>query len=179
MGAKDVSLTAAPHGVFDLECSDPPPFLLSFSSLSALSALAASARRQERRDVRSFAAAEAEVPPLEAGAVAYEKQDYAVVELGGTQVIVEVGGVYDTNRLDAEPGSTIKLNRVLLVKDQGGNDLRLGKPYVEDATVEAEVVQHKKAKKVVVFKMQPKKHTRSKVGHRQHQTTIKVTKISA
>ena len=49
----------------------------------------------------------------------------------------------------------------------------------EDATVEAEVVQHKKAKKVVVFKMQPKKHTRSKVGHRQHQTTIKVTKISA
>merc|ERR1719258_848310 len=116
----------------------------------------ASARRQERRDVRSYSAAEAEVPPLEAGAVAYEKQDYAVVELGGTQVIVEVGGVYDTNRLDAEPGSTIKLNRVLLVKDQGGNDLRLGKPYVENATVEAEIVQHKKAKKVIVFKMQPR-----------------------
>ena len=64
------------------------------------------------------------------------------------------------------------------MKNQESNDLRLGKPYVENATVEAEIVQHKKAKKVVVFKMQPKKHTRSKVGHRQHQTTIKVTKIS-
>ena len=49
---------------------------------------------------------------------------------------------------------------------------------LKEATVEAEVVQHKKAKKVVVFKMQPKKHTRSKRGHRQHETTIKVTKIS-
>ncbi|WZN65841.1 ribosomal protein L21 [Chloropicon roscoffensis] len=140
-------------------------------------ARAVSARRPER-SVRSYSAAQAEVPPLEEGSVAYEKQDYAVVELGGSQVIVEVGGVYDTNRLDAEPGSTIKLNRVLLVKNQESNDLRLGKPYVENATVEAEIVQHKKAKKVVVFKMQPKKHTRSKVGHRQHQTTIKVTKIS-
>ena len=138
---------------------------------------AVSARRPER-SVRSYSAAQVEVPPLEEGSVAYEKQDYAVVELGGSQVIVEVGGVYDTNRLDAEPGSTIKLNRVLLVKNQESNDLRLGKPYVENATVEAEIVQHKKAKKVVVFKMQPKKHTRSKVGHRQHQTTIKVTKIS-
>ncbi len=67
----------------------------------------------------------------------------------------------------------------MLVKNQGSGDLKLGKPYVESATVEAEVVQHKKAKKVVVFKMQPKKHTRSKRGHRQHQTTIKVTKITA
>ncbi|QDZ23075.1 ribosomal protein L21 [Chloropicon primus] len=140
--------------------------------------LARVSARVPERCVRSYSAAQVEVPPLEEGSVAYEKQDYAVVELGGSQVIVEVGGVYDTNRLDAEPGSTIKLNRVLLVKNQGDNDLRLGKPYVENATVEAEVVQHKKAKKVVVFKMQPKKHTRSKVGHRQHQTTIKVTKIS-
>ena len=130
------------------------------------------------RNVRSLASAQAEVPPLAEGTVAYEKQDYAVVELGGSQVIVEVGGVYDTNRLEAEPGSIIKLNRVLLVKSQGNNDLRLGKPYVEEATVEAEVVQHKKAKKVVVYKMQPKKHTRSKRGHRQHETTIKVVKIS-
>ena len=136
-----------------------------------------SARRHER-SVRSYSAAQAEVPPA-ADEDAYVKQDYAVVELGGSQVIVEVGGVYDTNRLDAEPGSTIKLNRVLLVKNQETDDLSLGKPYVENATVEAEVLQHKKAKKVVVFKMQPKKHTRSKVGHRQHQTTIKVTKISA
>merc|ERR1712193_91620 len=130
------------------------------------------------RNVRSLASAQAEVPPLAEGTVAYEKQDYAVVELGGSQVIVEVGGVYDTNRLEAEPGSIIKLNRVLPVKSQGNNDLRLGKPYVEETTVEAEVVQHKKAKKVVVYKMQPKKHTRSKRGHRQHETTIKVVKIS-
>merc|ERR1712072_743094 len=123
--------------------------------------------------VRVCSSAQIEVQPLADEAVAYEKQDYAVVELGGSQVIVEVGGLYDTNRLDAEPGSVIKLNRVLLVKSQGNNDLRLGKPYVEEATVEAEVVQHKKAKKVVVYKMQPKKHTRSKRGHRQHETTIK------
>ena len=135
-------------------------------------------RQQERNTVRVCSAAQVEVEPLAEDAVAYEKQDYAVVELGGSQVIVEVGGMYDTNRLDAEPGSIIKLNRVLLVKNQGNNDLRLGKPYVEEATVEAEVVQHKKAKKVVVFKMQPKKHTRSKRGHRQHQTTIRVTKIN-
>ena len=119
----------------------------------------------------------AEIEAIEG--VEYEKQDYAVVELGGHQLIVEEGFMYDTDRIDAEVGSVIELNRVLLVKQQESGKLHLGKPYVEGATVEAEVVRHKKAKKVVVFKMQPKKHTRSKNGHRQPETVIKITKIAA
>ncbi len=69
----------------------------------ALGARGVSARRVDR-SVRLSAMAQVSVEPLAEDAVAYEKQDYAVVELGGSQVIVEVGGVYDTNRIDAEAG---------------------------------------------------------------------------
>ena len=76
----------------------------------------------------------------------------------------------------AEVGSKIKFGRVLALKHKG--ELHLGKPWMENVTVEAEIIEELKDKKVIVYKMRPKKHTRRKNGHRQELTRFKVTGIS-
>ncbi|GAB4813182.1 hypothetical protein N2152v2_000228 [Parachlorella kessleri] len=101
---------------------------------------------------------------------------YAVVELGGHQLIVEEGRWYTVNRLEAEPGSKIQLGRVLALKHDG--KFTVGKPYMEGVRVEAEILEELKGPKVIVFKMKPKKHYRRTNGHRQPLSKILVTKIS-
>ena len=78
--------------------------------------------------------------------------------------------------LQADPGSTIKLGRVLAAKDNG--NFTCGKPYLENVTVEAEILEELKGKKIIVYKMKPKKHYQRKSGHRQPLTKFLVTKIS-
>lgn len=101
---------------------------------------------------------------------------YAVVEIGGHQLIVEEGRWYTVNRLEAEPGSTIKLGRVLALKSDG--KFQVGQPYLEGVSVEAEIMEDLKGPKVIVYKMKPKKHYRRSNGHRQPMTKFLVTKIS-
>jgi ribosomal protein L21 len=74
-----------------------------------------------------------------------------------------------------EPGSKIRFGRVLALK-QGGQ-LTVGKPYLEGAAVEAEVLEELKAPKVIVYKMRPKKHYRRKNGHRQPLSKFMVTRV--
>ena len=95
---------------------------------------------------------------------------YAIVEIGGTQIIVEPGRFYDINLLDAEPESGYTIDKVLLVN--------VGRPYIEGATVEGTVMRHRRGKKVIVYKMQPKKKTRKKRGHRQELTRLMIDSIS-
>eukprot|EP00798_Chlamydomonas_sp_ICE-L_P018443 gene18443-24918_t len=83
---------------------------------------------------------------------------YAIVEVGGTQLIVEPGKWYTVNRLAADVGSKIKFGRVLAVKKDG--KINFGMPYVEDASVEAEVIEELRGPKIIVYKMKPKKHYR-------------------
>ncbi|CAG9464899.1 unnamed protein product [Pedinophyceae sp. YPF-701] len=110
------------------------------------------------------------------GPVESKKVDkYAVVEIGGSQLIVEEGRYYSVNRLGVEEGATIQMGRVLGVKNNG--DFKVGQPYVEGATVQAEILGDEKGPKITVYKMKPKKHTRSKNGHRQPLTKFLVTKI--
>ncbi|PSB07097.1 50S ribosomal protein L21 [Pleurocapsa sp. CCALA 161] len=101
---------------------------------------------------------------------------YAIVEIGGTQIIVEPGRFYDINLLDAEPESGYTIDKVLLVNND--NEVNVGRPYVEGATVEGTVMRHRRGKKVIVYKMQPKKKTRKKRGHRQELTRLMINSIS-
>ncbi|MEL6496851.1 MAG: 50S ribosomal protein L21 [Cyanobacteria bacterium J06623_7] len=101
---------------------------------------------------------------------------YAIVEIGGTQIRVEPGRFYDINLLAAEPDSAYTIDKVLLVNND--SEVSVGRPYVEGATVEGTVMRHRRGKKVIVYKMQPKKKTRKKRGHRQELTRLMIDSIS-
>lgn len=100
---------------------------------------------------------------------------YAIIETSGTQLRVEPGRFYDVNRLAADEDDTITFDRVLLVRDE--DDVAIGQPLLEGATVEAKVLRHLRGRKIVVYKMQPKKKTRRKKGHRQELTRFSVEAI--
>ena len=99
---------------------------------------------------------------------------FAVVETGGKQYKVEVGQYVEVEKLENNVGDKINLN-VLLLSD--GENVETGNPYVDGCTVEAEVVEHGKGDKIVVFKYKPKKNYRRKQGHRQPYTKLKITAI--
>jgi large subunit ribosomal protein L21 len=100
---------------------------------------------------------------------------YAVIESGGKQYRVEVGTELEVELLEAEPGQSITLERVLLVAD--GDETAIGRPVVENAAVEAEVVRRDRADKVIVFKYRPKARRRVKKGHRQDLTVLRITDV--
>ncbi len=101
---------------------------------------------------------------------------YAVIETGGKQYRVEEGAVLTVEALPAEPGTSVTLERVLLVAD--GPRVTVGTPHVAGASVQATVLGQGRGKKVVVFKYKPKAHYRRKQGHRQRLTTLRIDKIS-
>ena len=100
---------------------------------------------------------------------------YAIVETSGKQFWFEVNRYYDIDRLNAKEKDKIILDKVLLLKDK--SSITIGKPYVKDAKIELEVVSHKRDKKILVYKMRPKKKTRRKMGHRQELTRVMVKSI--
>lgn len=99
---------------------------------------------------------------------------FAVVQTGGKQYNVTENDVLKVERLNGDVGSKINLD-VLLVSD--GNKTVAGTPTVKGAEVVAEVLAHGKGDKIVVFKYKPKKNVRSKQGHRQPWTEIKIVSI--
>lgn len=100
---------------------------------------------------------------------------YAVVETGGKQYQVEEGQTLRVERLKAEPGQSVTLDRVVLVAD--GTKTRVGTPVVKGAAVTATVVAHGRDRKIIVLKYKPKVHYRRKTGHRQHYTELRIEKI--
>ncbi len=101
---------------------------------------------------------------------------YAVIETGGKQYRVELGAEIEVDRLDAEPGQSIDIQRVLLVAD--GDQAAIGRPVVEGATVSASVVRQVRGEKIVVFKYKPKARTRVKNGHRAELTVLRIADIA-
>ena len=101
---------------------------------------------------------------------------YAIAETSGQQFWFEENKYYDIDRLNAKEKDKITLEKILLLKDK--NSINIGKPYVKDAKIELEVVSHKRDKKIIVYKMRPKKKTRRKMGHRQELTRVMVKSIS-
>ena len=101
---------------------------------------------------------------------------YAIIETGGKQYKVEQGYVVFVEKLGVEEGETVTFDKVLVV---GGDDVKVGTPYVDGASVEASVVKNGKDKKIIVYKYKSKKGYHKKQGHRQPYTKVEIKAINA
>ena len=101
---------------------------------------------------------------------------YAIAETSGQQFWFEVDKYYDIDRINAKEKDKITIDKILLIKDK--DNVSIGMPYIKNARIELEVVSHKRDKKIIVYKMRPKKKTRRKMGHRQELTRVMVKSIS-
>ena len=102
---------------------------------------------------------------------------YAVVRSGSKSYRVEEGNQITVDRRKGDAGETVTFDQVLLVAD--GVRVRAGAPFVSDAKVTAEIVAHGRGPKIRVFKYKNKTRSRKTRGHRQDETTLKITKIEA
>jgi len=102
---------------------------------------------------------------------------YAVIETGGRHYRVAVGDTIDVEKVTAEAGDQIEIDRVIMVSGEDG--VSIGKPLVEGAKVTATVREHIRGPKLIVFKMKPKKRYRRKTGHRQSLTRLTIDSIDA
>jgi large subunit ribosomal protein L21 len=102
---------------------------------------------------------------------------YAVIETGGKQYKVTSGEIVSFEKISAEVGATIKLDRVLLV--QGDAGLMIGRPLIPGAYVAGEVLAQDRGPKITVFKKKRRKNYRRTRGHRQALTRIRITEIQA
>ncbi|MBF2019428.1 MAG: 50S ribosomal protein L21 [Hydrococcus sp. C42_A2020_068] len=100
---------------------------------------------------------------------------YAIIETGGKQLRVEPGRFYDIELLPVEADGKYTIDKVLLVNHDG--EVTIGQPFVEGAIVEGTVMRHLRGRKVIVYKMKPKKKTRKKRGHRQELTRLMIDSI--
>ncbi len=103
---------------------------------------------------------------------------YAVIETGGKQHKVTEGEVLKIDKLPAEPGAEVVFDKVMMVKTDG-DAAKIGAPYLENASVKAEVLEQGKHKKIIVFKYKRKKNYQRKQGHRQKYTAVRITSIAA
>mgnify|MGYP001799995777 CR=1 FL=1 len=102
---------------------------------------------------------------------------YAIIEIGGKQLWVEPEKYYQVNFINVAENTTINLNKILLINDEG--NIKLGEPYLENTSLEAKVLSHMRGPKLLVYKMRPKKKTRKKQGHRQKLSKLLINKISS
>lgn len=101
---------------------------------------------------------------------------FAIVKTGGKQYKVAKDNVVKIEKLDAELGSKIELNEVLMIGD-GNKTAVVGAPTVKGASVTAEVVAHNRDPKIIVFKKKRRHNYRRKIGHRQDVTLIKILDV--
>lgn len=102
---------------------------------------------------------------------------HAVIKTGGKQYRVQAGDEFDIEKLEVEKGDEVVFDEVLAVGD--GEEIQLGTPRVEGATVKANVVVNGRGRKVMVFKKKKRKGYSVKRGHRQPYTRVKITEINA
>ena len=105
-----------------------------------------------------------------------ENNLFAIAETSGRQYLLKVNRYYDLDRINVKEKEKITLNNILLIKDN--KNITIGKPYIKNAKVELEVMSHLRDKKIIVYKMRPKKKTRRKMGHRQELTRVMVRSIT-
>ncbi|MEC9309475.1 MAG: 50S ribosomal protein L21 [Chloroflexota bacterium] len=103
--------------------------------------------------------------------------DYAIFKTGGKQYRVAPGDVLDVEKLELDVGKVAEFDEVLAVSADG--EVSFGTPTVTGAKVLAEVTEHRKDRKVIVFKYKSKTRYRRKLGHRQNYTRVKVQDIQA
>jgi large subunit ribosomal protein L21 len=102
---------------------------------------------------------------------------YAIVRSGGKQFRVEEGALISVDSLAGKVGETVTLGEILVIAD--GDDVKAGQPALEGAKVTAEIVGHGKGPKIEVLRYKNKTRQRRSRGHRQSETTLRITKIEA
>lgn len=100
---------------------------------------------------------------------------YAIIETGGKQYKVQNGDVIDVEKLAVEAGEKVVFDKVLVVSDENG--IRVGRPYLEGVTVDADFIENGRGQKVIIFKYKSKKDYRKKQGHRQPYTRVEIKAI--
>ena len=103
---------------------------------------------------------------------------YAVFQTGGKQFRAEPGARFRVPSLDVEPGDSVTFDHVLLSSD-GEDEVKVGAPTVDGASVKAEVIRHGRGDKLIVFKRKRRKGHRKKQGHRQGFTEIRIDEVVA
>ena len=101
---------------------------------------------------------------------------YAIIETGGKQVKVVEGQEIYVEKVASDANETVTFDKVLFV---GGDDVKVGAPFVEGATVTAKVEKQGRQKKVIVYKYKRRKNYHRKQGHRQPYTKLVIEKINA
>jgi large subunit ribosomal protein L21 len=101
---------------------------------------------------------------------------YAIVDTGGKQYRVEPGAMLRVETLPGEVGKTVELKQVRLVHGETG--IMVGRPWVEKATVSAEILRHGRTRSIMVFKKKRRKNYRRTKGHRQGFTEIRITNVT-
>ena len=101
---------------------------------------------------------------------------YAIIATGGKQYKVSEGDIINVEKLGVEAGETVTFDQVLAVSD---NEMKVGSPFVDGASVTASVVENGTGKKVIVYKYKRKTGYHKKNGHRQAYTKVKIEKINA
>ena len=102
---------------------------------------------------------------------------YAVIKTGGKQYRVSEGETLKIEKLELEPGKKVTFNEVLMIAD--GENVQVGSPLVEKASVEAKVISQGKGKKINILKFKRRKNSMKRQGHRQLFTEIQIGKIKA
>jgi len=102
---------------------------------------------------------------------------YAVIESGGKQHRVSEGEVLRLEKLELEVGATVTFEKVLMVGE--GAQVKIGQPYVDGSSVQAEVLNQGRGEKIRIVKFNRRKHHRKQMGHRQWFTEVKITGIKA
>jgi large subunit ribosomal protein L21 len=101
----------------------------------------------------------------------------AIIETGGKQYVVSLGDKINIEKIIAESSKEHIIEKVLLVKKDDGTIIT-GKPYIDNASVVAKVVDQFKDKKVKVFKLKRRKHYKKTIGHRQQLTSVEISNIN-
>ncbi len=103
---------------------------------------------------------------------------FAVIETGGKQYLVKAGERLSVEKIDAEPGKDIIFDKVLLIADEEGNNVKIGAPYIDGATITATVTEQMRENKIRVVKFKRKIRYKRVHGHRQHKSIVTVGTIA-
>jgi large subunit ribosomal protein L21 len=106
---------------------------------------------------------------------------YAVIETGGKQYRVQPGDFVQVEKLDGDVGSSVKFDQILFFSkaDSENAQVILGKPLIQGAQVQAEVVGQGRGEKILIVKMKRRKQYRRTQGHRQNYTQLLVTAVDS
>ena len=102
---------------------------------------------------------------------------FAVIETGGKQYLVKSGEALKIEKLPVAVGGTVTFDKVLMVADEDGLNVEIGKPYLTGVTVSADVTEQGRNKKILVVKYKRKVRYKRTRGHRQQFTKVKVSAV--